>query len=705
MKQIDIDAGWSVLQDVHDEGEYLKLYNDPDLTDIGPQISQWEPIEALRHLQLLFAQHPYWGRELRYFNEAPWWYRNIVKLNEVTDNKHYTLRFTNVDYYAKVWFNGKLVACHEGYSLPFECDVTPFVHQGDNTLIVKVWSPWDPSVRDNASQERTHLVERQLIKGTYEHSDGLIARDVNPVGIYGNVCLIEQEKSFLTSGARISTTLDGSTGKVTLRGQLIGPEAPLTLSITAPDGSSVRKEQYHVKGNFEISMTLDDVLPWWPWDQGEPNLYTLRLSIDGNENLCRKIGFRTVELVRTHDQTQFRINGLPFYVRGTSYFPDVYLSAMNKTRYERDIKAIKDAGFNLIRVHVHVENPEFYDLCDRAGIAIIQDSEYNWTQPKSEDWERRFIAIFRDTVAMLDRHPSIICWICLNEPGCDDMVQGTQSYAMTTSPGPQIYKAITEFDRTRPAIKGSFCSDDVYSGDSHNYCGSLEAPDRPYTDIDGTYEKLNTEFGFDAPGAAGNLESVGLPSRITQELTKLTPSLQYYQSRLTKYYIEHYRCQKNRPNWGYVQFMFIDLCPQSFYGLLDWKGTLKPAYNELKAINQPIGVFFEQTAHCIKSIKAVNDSNHILANVEVSWKIFDQDAGKKIENRTTITLGNGDVTDVSTLDITDNGHRWDAELSLQDSSGTVIAENTYADIFNHPQHPKGHPNRISHEYGIRLYSI
>ena len=41
----------------------------------------------------------------------------------------------------------------------------------------------------------------------------------------------------------------------------------------------------------------------------------------------------------------------------------------------------KAAGFNLVRVHVHVELDVFYALCSELGIAVMQDSEYNWMHP------------------------------------------------------------------------------------------------------------------------------------------------------------------------------------------------------------------------------------------------------------------------------------------------------------------------------------
>ena len=97
-QRIDLSTDWEVLQDVHDSGEKLKIFQ-PEFhsTSIANQMSEWERIEELKHLQLLFAPQPYYGRELRYFNEAPWWYRKTFFAPENAD--HCLLNFTNVEYY------------------------------------------------------------------------------------------------------------------------------------------------------------------------------------------------------------------------------------------------------------------------------------------------------------------------------------------------------------------------------------------------------------------------------------------------------------------------------------------------------------------------------------------------------------------------------------------------------------------------------
>jgi hypothetical protein len=75
-----------------------------------------QKIPRLTHLQLLLARQPYFGRQLRYFNYAPWWYRLDFSTPTGTQTRA-VLRFEGVDYFAKVWLNGTLLGEHEGYPL------------------------------------------------------------------------------------------------------------------------------------------------------------------------------------------------------------------------------------------------------------------------------------------------------------------------------------------------------------------------------------------------------------------------------------------------------------------------------------------------------------------------------------------------------------------------------------------------------------
>ncbi len=714
-----LNKNWNVLQDVHDTGEKLGLYKEKvAFTDTMSQMSEWEELGELKHLQLIFAQNPYFGRELRYFNQAPWWYKKEFKVSGEHIKKAY-LKFSNVDYYCKVWLNGEYLGEHEGYSTPFTFEVRDKLKFYEtNVLTVKVSSPWDDEVECEDEKNRTILVRRRMVKGTYEHSDTFIQRDVNPVGIYGTVvlrltdgaCIVEEPQ--ITYGLNLDKKEALVKSKVTVENLVSGRKYNLKLYIKDKDNGMICGEETlqftadKEKMDLEQTVKAENINLWSTWDHGGAWMYQMEILLEAEEEiLTRKevsIAFRSVELERTDGKTLFYLNQKPFFIRGTSYFPDNYISAMSKDRYWRDLLNIKAAGFNLVRVHVHMEQSVFYQLCDELGIAVIQDSEYNWTHPSTDAWAEKFIKIFEDNIRLLMHHPSIICWIGMNEPGCVDPDGRTRQRFMEENPGPRMYEEIRAMDPDRPMIKGSFCETDKFSGDSHNYLGSLSGGE--YGDIYGTTEKFNTEYGFDAPAG---MESLKKNQKVYERLKGLEtdiPKIQDYQYKLLKYYTEHYRIQKYHPCSGYVQFMFIDLCPQSFYGIYDWWGIPKKGLQAILESNMPLGIFMKYKEQ-LDGIYVVNDSEESFGTCMVQWVITDGGTGEIIrKGKKQIECRADSVSEAENLDIKNPGKKnWNVSLKLIDKNGVCIARNFYQNIFHLSPRVAGHPERMSHELGMRLY--
>ncbi len=716
MTIVDLNEGWSVLQDVHDHGELLGIYRVGwNFQAIDPEFSEWQPIPRLAHLQLLLSDTPYWGRELRYFNEHPWWYRLEFEAPPEAEGTHATLRFEGADYFCRVWLNGQFLGEHEGYFAPFEFEVGQALKRhGSNLLIMKVWSPWDKETLPGKEAGRAWSIIRNLVKGTYEHADTLVQRDVNPVGLCGKVSLRFHPGVRLSGRPLVEAVpaSDGQTATVTVSCPLFvaGPQQAVSVRCAIREDDTGREvaaaEQSAVVGAGETGLELRLSIPsprlWQTWDRGEPHLYraTVELLVGGacSEVAVERFGARTVELTRSPDELEYWLNGERIYWRGTAYFPDVYLSALGRERYARDLACIRQAGCNAVRVHVHVENPAFYDLCDEMGIAVIQDSDLNWLHPTDEAWAARAVAVFRDMIQLLHNHPAIVTWICMNEPH-----SGAKGAMMTESPGPQLVAEARRLDPRRPIIAGSGCHDDPESGDSHNYAGSLNGPATHYTEIYGKTEKLNTEFGVDAPPALGSLRQVPcIYERLRPILGKLG-MLQRYQYRLLKYFIEHYRMLKYRPCSGHFQFMFIDLCPQSFYGVYDWWGLPKPGLQALIESNQPLGVFMEHRDGPV-AIWAVNDLLTAFPNCTVDWVALSEEGHVVAEGRLAVDLPANAalwVSDLSFPVAADRGYR--VRLAMHDAEGHLLAANTYEDPFRHPPHPQGHPDPMSHELGMRLF--
>ena len=738
------DRDWFVLQDVHNTAEELGLYKDDFQTYGAHQISEWESLPELKQLQLVFSKTPYFGRELRYFNQAPWWYKKTFEMPK-NAGKHFQLRFSNVDYYCKVWMNGNYVGEHEGYSAAFGFSVDEFVKANEsNTIVVKVWSPWDNEVELGKQDLRMVMVRRNMVKGTYEHSDGLLQRDVNPVGIYGEVSLTCCEDASFKNNPAITYNLndDMSAAELMITAQLrdMDDKGEYKAFFTCYDKMTGVKvvdlsKTVDMSGKIEINTNINNISLWNTWDRGYAHLYRMELIIEKeNHVICsyqETTGFRKIDMLRDKKQTSVILNGKKLYIRGTSYMPDQYVSAMCTERYTRDLLAIKQAGFNFVRVHVHIQYPEFYNLCDKLGLGIMQDSEYNWVHPFEGDFADRFTDVFVENINQLKYHPSILVWVCMNEPGLIEIMKlvaqhglevlmadnedneqtnllegfggGMENcHAMAVHPGPKIFEAVRKADPKRPIIKGSSCFDDPDSGDSHNYKGSISGAHTSYLDLYGTKEKFNTEYGFDAIPCEESLKRTPRIYKRFEGFTDKIDEIQQYQYKYLKYVTEHYRLQKYSPCSGYIQFLFNDTTPVSFYGVYDWFGLPKVGLKALMESNMPVTVMTKFGRDMIDGIYAVNDYQYALGKCEVEWTIKYSDSQFK-RNSKAIEIDKDCIILVSELGIkkVDND-KVDMSLILR-KEGEIIAVNHYEDIFNQPSHVSGHPGRISFELGCRIY--
>ena len=95
-----------------------------------------------------------------------------------------TQRFEGVDYFAKVWLNGTLLGEHEGYADPFS-----FEKWGRFYARIGQMCLWSKCRRLGTT---SMLIPKNLftrlsailLKGSYEHADTFVQKDVNSIGIW-----------------------------------------------------------------------------------------------------------------------------------------------------------------------------------------------------------------------------------------------------------------------------------------------------------------------------------------------------------------------------------------------------------------------------------------------------------------------------------------------------------------------------------------
>lgn len=673
--------------------------------------ADWVEVPACSHLQpALYPEQPYWGKRLRQLNESAWLYRRRFPV-PLKEHRRARLLFEGVDYFASVWLNGHYVGQHEGHFAPFAYDVTDRLHYGaENTLHVRVTAPWDaPNVRGTYPTD--HVI-RGLIKGLYEHGEGVIPPDVNPLGIWRPVWLVCDEGISIDQ-MWIRTGLDGQvTARLTVcnatgavwRGRL---DAVATGENHGEPGSQAAQTLTLLPGLHYVEVTLHIAEPllWWPWDHGAANLYRLSASLsdEHGQQMCAAdttFGVRTVRLERTPHRFTYYINERPVALRGTSYMPGLYLSQVTPEALARDLDLARQASLNLLRVHVHVAPRELYDLCDRAGMMIWQDFELNWVQDPSPAFEARARALQREMMDQLYNHPSVMTWTCHNEP----TMVFLRRQNLEQRPDPALYADALAHDTTRPVFicSGQLEDDWRRAGDVHSYFGAIWS--ERYTDIYSQSYRLNTEFGFEAPASPETLKLYPDTWERLRHLESEIEPLWRYQAALIQYHVEHLRRLRANGCAGYIHFWLADLVPQVGCGVLDAQRQPKGGYQALRLASQPLHIALEHDGKRPRAVWVFNDTMAGCSGAVVRWRVYDP-AGSEIVSGslTTEIAANAaqKVADAAWPVPAGECHR--VELTLTDSGGLLLAHNTYDRPFQPPLRPRGYPWKFNHHLGTKVF--
>lgn len=168
-------------------------------------------------------------------------------------------------------------------------------------------------------------------------------------------------------------------------------------------------------------MELDQVHLWSPED---PFYYELkaRVSMDGRvvEESARKAAFRLIETV----ENRLFLNRKPFYMRGVldqGYNPwGLYtypaVEGMKPGSMEFDIRKAKEYGYNLIRMHIKDNEPDWYRICDETGMLVWDEMPVSFYATfRDEKWRKNYEDQFRRMIRKHNYHPGVIMFSAFNE--------------------------------------------------------------------------------------------------------------------------------------------------------------------------------------------------------------------------------------------------------------------------------------------------
>jgi len=551
-----------------------------------------------------------------------------------------------------------------------------------------------------------------LVNGQYEHGEGVIPPEVNPIGIWAPVDLLLDQGASLDR-VRIDPALDGTLALTFALTNATGRpwQGRLALTVTGEnhDGPGTEGDLPLAlpPGTQTMTHTLRVPEPrlWWPWDHGEPNLYRLEAALldeggQGISRLAQTFGIRTVRLERAPDRFTWLINERPVFLRGSSYMPGLYLAQVTPETVARDVALARAANLNLLRVHVHVSPPAVYDACNRAGMLIWQDFELNWVHDPSPAFEARALRLQRGMIDLLRNHPAIITWTCHNEP--------TMVFAHRDNyerrPDPALYADALRHDPTRPVFicSGQMEDDWQRAGDVHTYYGALWS--KRYTDVYRHHMRMNTEFGFEAPAALSTLRRYPDAWARLRHLEGQIEALWAYQAALTQFHVEHLRRTRAAGSGGYVHFWLADLVPQVGCGVLDSERLPKGGYAALARASEPLQVALEHDGRRIYGLWVFNDTPHAYPGATVAWRVEDAAGRTAVSGEVQLDVAANGSQRVLAGDL---GVRAEAcsrvALALRDAAGRTLAENTYERPLQPLPRPAGYPWKFDPYLGYKVF--
>jgi len=345
-----------------------------------------------------------------------WWLRRTFKRPEGFDRPR--LVFDGVCSSCEVWLNGRSLGTHIGMFGGPSFDLDGLL-QEENTLLVRL---------DPARDWQDDVV--------FNNCYGWHYCKIPARGIWRSVRI--EGSPAVSIGRPFFATRDAAKGVVDMIADLNAPSGGWsgTLAVTIrPDGRDGKTHRFAKEvrsdkpaARMHLRVTIPQPRLWWPNDIGEQNLYRATVSFTpagGGVADVREttFGIRTVEMAPLpggprYDQYNwtFVINGRPMFVKGNNWCTMDPLMDFSRQRYERFISLAKSQHIQMFRPWGSgmPETDEFYDLCDRYGIMVMQEWPTAWNSHERQPFDALDETVRLNTVR-LRNHPSLVMWGANNE--------------------------------------------------------------------------------------------------------------------------------------------------------------------------------------------------------------------------------------------------------------------------------------------------
>jgi beta-galactosidase/beta-glucuronidase len=337
------------------------------------------------------------------------WYRRRLELPPLAPDERLVLHFGAVDYQASVWFDGALVAQHEGGYTPFSVDLTDLLNRsGPHELAVRAED--DPADLAKPRGKQDWQLEPHSI--WYPRT----------TGIWQTVWLERVPRQHIAS-LRWTPNLDR--WELGLETRVAPPwEQGLELAVTLhARGLVLARDRYSVVAgevHRRIALSdpgIDDFRNELLWSPATPTLIEADVELfDAEGRRLDAVASYTALRSFSAEGDRFVLNGRPYPLRlvlDQGYWPETGLTAPDDAALRRDVELTKRMGFNGARKHQKIEDPRYLYWADRLGLLVWEEmpSAYRFTRRSIERLTAQWLEVLRRDAS----HPCVVAWVPFNE--------------------------------------------------------------------------------------------------------------------------------------------------------------------------------------------------------------------------------------------------------------------------------------------------